>query len=212
MTIVDMPQAPSRMRKAIIRMVNASALVPQFSVGVSVDSALLSAKKNRLTAEGVAVSISDLIHHAVALSLREHPTVNSSFTEAGAITHSRVNVGFIVEMGGGMTVPVIHDADLLDPAGLAHARRGLTAAALGGTITPAQTMDATFTVSNLGTTGVHSFTAMVLPPQAAVLAVGSPDSGGAMSLTLSCDHRVLDGAPAARFLMRVGGLLGEELP
>lgn len=210
MTIVfDEPIAPSKMRKAIVRTVTASASVPQYSLEVDVPVAPILRAKDVARATATRASVSDVIHLAVVRALADHASLNASFGEAGTVFHSAVNLAFIVEVADGMVTPAILGADRMDLAGLAAARVRLTEAALNGTLTPEEMLSGTFTVSNLGTLGVHRFNAMVLPPQAAILAVGSPDVSGMLTLTLSCDHRVVDGAPAARFLRRIADQLGE---
>ena len=115
-----------------------------------------------------------------------------------------VHLAFIVEVDDGMLTPVISHADRLGLTELTSERLRLTTAAREGRLRPEEFMNGTITVSNLGPFAVPRFTAMVLPPQAAVLAVGSANSQGLLTLTLSCDHRVIDGAPAARFLAQLG--------
>jgi pyruvate dehydrogenase E2 component (dihydrolipoamide acetyltransferase) len=211
MTLVfDQPVAFSRMRKAVVRTVTASASVPQYSLAVDVAVAPILRAKEAARDSAPRASVSDVIHSAVVRSLAEHRNVNASFTEQGTVLHSSVNLAFIVEVADGMVAPAIIDADHLDIAGLATERVRLTEAALAGALTPEELLNGTFTVSNLGTLGIHRFNAMVLPPQAAILAIGSPTPGAELTLTLSCDHRVIDGAPAARFLRQVADLLSEE--
>lgn len=218
MTLVfAQPIAYSRMRKAVIRTVTASAMVPQFTLEVDIPVAPLVRAKDAAragAAQGDAaerVSISDVIHLAVASTLAEHRGVNASYTEAGCVLHSEVNLAFIVELGDGMVTPTILGADRLTIGQLAAERIRLSAAAQAGSLTPAELMNGTFAVSNLGPLGIHRFAAMVLPPQAAVLAVGAPTAEGVLTLTLSCDHRVLDGAAGARFLRQLAAqLVGEE--
>ena len=210
MTIVfDRPVAPSRMRKAIVRTVTASAAVPQYSLEIDVPVAPILLAKDSARATAPRASVSDVIHFAVVRALADHASLNASFTEEGTVYHSAVNLAFIVEVADGMVTPAILGADRMDLAGLAAARARLTEAALNGTLTPEEMLSGTFTVSNLGTLGVHRFNAMVLPPQAAILAVGSPGVSGVLTLTLSCDHRVVDGAPAARFLKQIADHLGD---
>jgi pyruvate dehydrogenase E2 component (dihydrolipoamide acetyltransferase) len=108
-----------------------------------------------------------------------------------------------MESQDGLVVPSILDADRLSLAELADRRRALTEAAREGRLKPADVFSTTFTVSNLGPTGVSRFRALVLPPQAGILAVGGTSPRGTMALALSCDHRVVDGLPAAMFLRDV---------
>ena len=211
MNAVEAPSAarPTRMRRAVVRSVLASAAVPQFSVEVDIVATALLQAHRALREQLAQVSVIDLVHRATAEALVEHPGVNASFLDEAAVRHDRVNVGFIVEVADGMYAPAIANADSLALSELAAERRRLTDAALAGRLTPAELLSGTFTVSNLGPLGVHRFTAMVLPPQAGVLALGTPTPAGVLTLTLTCDHRVVDGAPAARFLHAVSHLLAD---
>lgn len=190
----------TRMRRAVARTVTASAAVPQFSVETEADATVLREVREHLRKRDVEVSLTDLLHLAVARTLTGHPLLNASHTDEATLLHEAVNLAFIVEVADGMLTPVIPGADGLSAAGLAAARTRLTERALGGRLGPGELLTGTFTVSNLGPFGVRRFTAMVLPPQSAVLAVGSADERQRISLTLSVDHRVADGAAAARFL------------
>ncbi len=213
MTIVfDQPVALSRMRKAVARTVTASASVPQFSVAIDVPAAPVLAAKDTARSLAPRATVNDVVHRAVAATLTGHRSLNASFTDDGIVIHSTVNLAFIVEVADGMVAPAILGADGLDVASLAAERIRLVEAARAGTLTPEELLNGTFTISNLGTLGVHRFTAMVLPPQAAILAVGAPTPEGVLTLTLSCDHRVVDGAPAARFLRDLADHLSEGQP
>ena len=166
--------------------------------------------------------MNDLVVRASALALRAHPDVNSSY-EVGPsgpvlLHHARVNVGVAVATEHGLVVPVVRDADALPVSGVHDAVAGLAAAAHARRLTVEQMQDGTFTVSNLGMLGVEHFRAIVNPPEAAILAVGAvrhePAVAGGevvvrarMSLTVSVDHRAVDGAGAAAFLQTLVGLL-----
>ena len=202
----------SRMRKAVVRTVLASAAIPQYSLEIDLPRDTLEAGRRRLRESAPEASVTDVVHVAVAAALRAHPGANSSYTEAGIVRHASVNLAFIVEVPDGMVTPVIVDAQALEPHEFVAERKRLTAAALDGSLAPAESMSGTFTVSNLGPLGVHRFTAMVLPPQAAVLALGAPAPDGVLTLTLTCDHRVLDGAPAARFLREIADNIEKGTP
>ena len=166
----------------------------------------------------------DMVVKACALALREHPRANGSYRDGRLELHSRVNVGVAVateptaRAGGALVVPTIFDADEKSLGEVAREARSLAGRVRDASITPPELSGATFTVSNLGMYGVSSFSAIINPPQAAILSVGSveqrPAARGAeltvrhtMTLTLACDHRILYGAEAARFLARVGELL-----
>ncbi len=199
----------TRMRRAIIRTVNASAAIPQFSLSDVVDTRAAREVVRVHREEGRSTSLSDVLHLAVARTLVDHGLLNASYEESATLLHREVHLAFIVEVPGGMLTPVIRHAQRLDLAALSDLRRNLTGRALNGTLHPHELADGTFTVSNLGAIGVRQFNAMVLPPQSAVLAVGSRDAHGRISLTLSVDHRVVDGATAARFLSDLRGRLEE---
>jgi pyruvate dehydrogenase E2 component (dihydrolipoamide acetyltransferase) len=133
--------------------------------------------------------------------------VNASFDEDAILQHADVNVGIAVSLDDGLIAPAIRNADRLSLPELKAERVRLTEAAQAGKLTMQEAMSATFTISNLGPLGIRRFRALVVPPQAAILAVGTVAGDGRMSLSLSCDHRVLDGAPAARFLGELTGRL-----
>jgi len=196
----------SRMRRAIAKSMTASALVPQFTV--EVDASLDPLAEWRRGA-GEGVSYSDAIVAAVARALRSHPALNSSFADDAILEHGEINVGFALDLPDGLIAPAIRRADERSLPSLAAERRRLAEAAQAGTLTPEDVFSATFTVSNLGPLGVRRFRALVVPPQAAILALGALTEDGLMSLSLSCDHRVVDGAPAARFLADLVALLEE---
>lgn len=204
----------NRIRRATARAMTASAAVPQFTLDRSVRVDALMQLRERRRAAGQDGSVSDLITAAVAAALRRHPDVNASFDGDAIVRHEQINVGLAIALEDGLVVAAIHDADSHSVSDLAAERRRLDAAARAGRLRPEETMDSTFTISNLGPLEIDRFQAVVVPPQAAILAVGAarpalvpgsdpPVWGRAMALTVTCDHRVLDGAPAARFLATV---------
>jgi pyruvate dehydrogenase E2 component (dihydrolipoamide acetyltransferase) len=159
---------------------------------------------------------------ACALALTEHPLANRRYEDGAIDCTQHDNVGSAVAGAGALLVPVIRHAEALALAEIAVTSAGLAARARAGTSTPADLGGATFTVSNLGMFGVSGFTAVLNPPQAAILAVGAVTRQPvvhegqltvrhATELTLTCDHRILYGADAARFLQRVRELLEEPL-
>ena len=164
-------------------------------------------------------SVNDLVIKACALALRAHPRVNSAYVDGHFERYGRVNIGMAVATEGSLVVPTIFDADSRSLIDIAKATRELAAKVRDGTVTPPELAGATFTVSNLGMLGVARFTAVINPPQSAILAVGTAapravvaaDGSLApralMDLSLSCDHRILYGADAAQFLARVRELL-----
>ena len=184
------------MRRAIAELMTLSASVPQFTLEAT---AAVSSPE----------AISDVVVAACARALREHPGLNASFDGDAVVEHEEVNVGIAVSVERGLLVPVIRQADRRSLGELREERERLTAAARDGRPGAADLTGATFTISNLGPLGVERFRALVVPPQAAILAVGAV-AGGRLALSLSCDHRVVDGAPAARFLRRVVELLEQR--
>ncbi len=192
----------TRLRTAVARTVTASAAVPQFTVEYEVDVRGLAEMRTRWDSP---VSVTDMVHAATARALRAHPRLNAALTNDGIVEYGSINLGFAIAHPeqDGLLVPAILDADRLSLLELAGRRRALTEAAAGGRLRPADLLSTTFTVSNLGPTGVSRFRALVLPPQAAILAVAGTRSDGTMTLALSCDHRVVDGQPAALFLREV---------
>jgi pyruvate dehydrogenase E2 component (dihydrolipoamide acetyltransferase) len=198
-----------RLRKAIAKSMSASALVPQFTVEYDVPFGTVAAYRGRWKSAGHDVSIADVLTAACARALRAHPQVNASWAETSILQHAEVNVGLAVALPDGLVAPAVRSADTLDLVQLAGERKRLTAAAQEGRLTPDELLSATFTISNLGTFGVSRFRALVVPPQAAILAVGGVRPDGTVALALSCDHRVLDGAPAALFLRDLATSLTE---
>ncbi len=167
---------------------------------------------------GIKPSYSDLIHMAVARALREEPRINCRLDGQAVRIRKEVNLAFAVDLGEGLVAVVIRDADKKSLGDLAKAARDLADRARSGRLAPDDMADGTFTVTNLGTVGVESFTPIINPPQAGILGVGKIMekpvvlNGGIhirslMTLSLVFDHRLIDGAPAARFLAKVKELL-----
>ena len=210
------------------RMAEAKATIPEFTLNTEVDMERcveLRKKLKELAGEdGVTPSYNDMVVKACAVALRDHPRANGSYKDGKFELYSRVNVGVAVAAQNALVVPVIHDADQKSLGNIARDARKLAARVRDGTISPPELAGGTFTVSNLGMYGITSFTAVINPPQAAILAVGSmerravvvDDRGKVearhrMDVTLSCDHRILYGADAAEFLGRIRALLEEPL-
>ena len=167
---------------------------------------------------GIKPSYSDLIHLAVARALRDEPRINCRLDGQAVRIRKEVNLAFAVDLGEGLVAAVIRDADKQSLGELARAARDLADRARSGRLSPDEMADGTFTVTNLGTVGVESFTPIINPPQAGILGVGKimekpvVRHGGIhvrsmMTLSLVFDHRLIDGAPAARFLTKVKELL-----
>ena len=232
----------SRTQQTIARrMAESKATIPHFTLDAEVDMercmklrtelrglASTGARSHAGPADGPqgdeVPTYNDMVVKACALALREHPRANSSYRDGRLQLHGRVNVGVAVaveseEVGGdALIVPTVFDADAKSLGEIARETRALVARVRDRSITPPELGGGTFTVSNLGMFAVSSFTAIINPPQAAILSVGSLVAravvrDGAvvarhtMTVTLSCDHRVLYGADAARFLSRIRELL-----
>jgi pyruvate dehydrogenase E2 component (dihydrolipoamide acetyltransferase) len=206
------------------RMVESATTVPVFTVSVDIDMSLVAELRAGARAQRDDVpSLNDFVVKAAAATLRELPRFNASYVEGRVELYSRVNVGIAVALDDALLVPVVFDADAKTLAEIAAETRRLAAAARARALRPEELRDGTFTVSNLGMFGVHSFTAIVDAPQAAILAVGGvrrapvEDAAGGVSFrdvmtaTLSCDHRVVYGADGARFLSRLRELLERPL-
>ena len=171
---------------------------------------------------GAHVTYTDLLVKLVAATLVQHPRVNVSWKDGALERHPDVNVGLAVALEDGLVVPVLHRADTLGLVELVTRREDLVARAQAGKLRPADIQGGVFTISNLGMYGVDAFSAIVNPPQAAILAVGritdrvvpvdgQPAVQPTMVLTLSCDHRALDGARGAQFLGALADLIEEPL-
>jgi pyruvate dehydrogenase E2 component (dihydrolipoamide acetyltransferase) len=192
---------------------------PHFFVTREVDATALNAARDAWLPiaerdHGVRLTHTDLLVAVVARALRQHPRMNASWSSSAVVLHRDINVAIAVSVEQGVVTAVVRRADTLTPAQIAVQRRDVTERARHGRLQPADIADATFTISNLGMHGVDAFTAIIVPPQAAILAVGAIGDrvvavGGApavrptFSLTLSSDHRVVDGAGAAQFLKDV---------
>jgi pyruvate dehydrogenase E2 component (dihydrolipoyllysine-residue acetyltransferase) len=181
---------------------------------------LLSWQERARERTGAHITVTDLLVRAVAHALRAHPALNCSWSEGSLVAHGSIGVGLAVALDDGLVVPVIQDADTLDLRALAARRVDVVTRAREGRLEPSDVQGGTFTLSNLGMYGVDAFTAIINPPQAAILAVGRIADrvlplGGmavvqpALTLTLSCDHRAVDGARAGSFLRTLAETLEE---
>jgi pyruvate dehydrogenase E2 component (dihydrolipoyllysine-residue acetyltransferase) len=213
------PTPLSRMRRAIAERMAASFRdVPQFSVSRDVDMTAANAAR---TAAGV--SYADVLISAVARTLRDHPRLTMRYEPTGLVPAGGIHVGVAVALDDGLLVPVLRDADAKDLAQISRERAALQEGARAGKLPVEALSGAVFTISNLGQQGVDRFTAIVNPPEAAILAVGRVRDlaiarDGAVvvapvvTLTLSVDHRSVDGAPAAAFLADLAVRLEGRLP
>ena len=224
----------SNMRATIAkRLVESKTTIPHYQVTVSVrlDSlmALRTELNEQLADQGVKLSVNDFLVRACAVAMHQHPFVNSSWVDQGPSIqlHSRVNIGVAIslpaERGGGLVVASIRDADRVGLRQISGETKRLAKKARDKGLSVEEMSGSTFTISNLGMFGVDHFTAIINPPNAAILAVGQAiekpfveqdedgDSilvvGHEMSMTMSSDHRIIDGAMAAEYLQTVKGLL-----
>jgi pyruvate dehydrogenase E2 component (dihydrolipoamide acetyltransferase) len=208
------------------RMSESKATAPHFYLEAEIDMSRAVEARARIKAaagEGELVpSFNDMIVKACALALREHPRANGAYRDGRFELYSRVNVGVAVAAQDSLVVPTVFDADRKGLRQIAVESRALAQKVREGQITPPELSGGTFTVSNLGMYGIDNFSAVINPPQAAILAVGAIEErpvvcageivvAQTLRVTLACDHRILYGAPAAEFLARVRTLLEEPL-
>lgn len=197
-------------RRTAARRMVAAWQAPVFHLAVEVDMSSALTVKERVP----GATVTDALLAACARALVAHPALNAHYGEEAVTTFERVNLGMAVATEAGLMVPVIHDADRLDLAGLAQARRDVAARARDGKLGMADVTGGTFTVSNLGMMGIDRFDAILNVPQVAILAVGAttrrhvwndgePAWRPIAGLTLTCDHRAIDGATGAAFLTAV---------
>jgi pyruvate dehydrogenase E2 component (dihydrolipoamide acetyltransferase) len=206
------------------RMAESKATAPDFSIALSVDMTAAVALRERLKEISDPVpSFNDMVVKACAGALREHPRVNGSYRDGKFELYDRVNIGIAVAAMDALVVPTVFDADQKSLGQIARDAREVIGKVKDKTVTPPELSGGTFTVSNLGMFGIEQFTAIINPPQAAILTVGKLEKRPAvddkgkliardqMVLTLVCDHRILYGADGAEFLARVKDLLEQPL-
>jgi pyruvate dehydrogenase E2 component (dihydrolipoamide acetyltransferase) len=217
----------TNMRKTVARrLVESMQSAPHFylTIQVEVDALLaLRAELNqRLAGEGVKLSVNDLLIKACAVTLQTHPDINVSWAGDKILRHRRIHVGIAVAVDGGLIVPVVRDSDHKSVSQISKEAKALIDKARAGKLRPDDYTGGTFTISNLGMFGIDQFTAVINPPEAAILAVGTTSSEPVvqdgqlatrqrMKLTLSIDHRALDGATGAQFLADLKATLEEPL-
>ncbi len=216
----------TKLRQAIARrMVESKTTIPHFYVATEVDmGAVIDLRKqlNSLVSESEKISVNDFILKAAALTLREFPNINASFNGDHLVQHGHVNMGIAVAVSGGLLTIVVKDCDVKSVKMIAAEAKAMAARARDGKVKPEDIEGSTFTVSNLGMFDVDSFTAIINPPEAAILAVGSAKeiavvkngslaTGWRMKATISADHRVTDGAEAAQFMQAFKKKLEEPL-
>ncbi len=214
----------SQMRKAIARRLAESKFTaPHFYVTMSIDMDKAVESRAKLNeVSPVKISFNDIVLKAVAVALKQHPAVNSSWRGDKIRINHHVNIGVAVAIEDGLVVPVVRFADTKGLSQIAAEVKDLAGRAKSKKLQPAEWEGSTFTISNMGMFGVEEFTAIINPPDACILAVsaiqnipvvknGAIVPGNVMKLTLSCDHRVVDGATGSAFLQTVKGLLEEPL-
>jgi len=209
------------------RMAESRATIPTFELRTEIDMEACVALRAELKEIGEDVppgipSFNDMVVKACGIALREFPRANGSYRDARFELYSRVNVGVAVAAQDALVVPTVFDADRKSLRDIARETRALAERVRANAITPPEVSGGTFTVSNLGMYGVTDFTAVINPPQAAILAVGALAQRAVvrdgelvarhtMNVTLACDHRILYGADAAQFLARIRALLERPL-
>jgi pyruvate dehydrogenase E2 component (dihydrolipoamide acetyltransferase) len=206
-------------RKIIAQRLTLSAGIPQFTLSIDVELSAAMQLRERLP---YRPSVTAILARVVASLLPRHPTLNASFRDDGIWFHTPVHLGIAMDSGGDLLVPVIRDAQHRTLGEIAAALSDIRQRAEAKKLAPSELQGSTFSISNLGMLGIDQFTALVNPPEAAILAVGRSvrrpfEVEGSivfkpvMALTLSADHRVTDGATAARFLQDVRAALEEPL-
>jgi len=216
----------NRIRKVAAKRLTESQAVPHFFLTSVVDVEKLLAFRSdvneSLEAQGVRVSVNDLFVRAAAVTLRQHPEANSSWGDDSVIRRARVNIGIAVATDAGLLVPVVHDAETKGLGAIAQETVALAEKARDGKLSPDEMSGGTFSISNLGMFGIDQFTAVINPPEAAILAVGAASPVPVvrdgvlvevpkLKITLTVDHRVMDGAVAANFLRDLVGVLEHPL-
>ncbi len=223
----------SQMRKAIARrLVQSKQTVPHFYLTIDIDAAELVALRERINAdlaEGASktkngeskpekISLNDLIIKAAAAALVRVPECNAQFSDDALLIHKRVDISVAVAIPDGLVTPVVRNADMKSVVAIGREVRDLAARARAKKLKPEEMSDGTFSISNLGMFGIDEFSAVINPPEGAILAVGQVRDepvvkdgqvvpGKKLAMTLSCDHRVIDGAVGAAFLAELRDLL-----
>jgi pyruvate dehydrogenase E2 component (dihydrolipoamide acetyltransferase) len=223
--VEDFEEVPvSQMRKTIARRLSESMFTaPHFYLTMSIDmDAAVAARKRINELSPVKISFNDIVLKAVAVALRQHPKVNSSWLGEKIRINHHINIGVAVAVDEGLLVPVVRFADTKQLSQIATEVKVLADKAKNKKLQPAEWEGSTFTISNLGMFGIDEFTAIINPPDSCILAVGGIAQvpvvkngaivpGNVMKVTLSCDHRVVDGATGSAFLQTLKSLLEEPL-
>ena len=215
----------SAMRRTIAkRLAESTGPIPHFYLTADYDvTNLVSIRQQMVDMTGAKVSLNDFIIRAIALALRHHPNVNASWGEDAITQHGEVHVGVAVATQDGLITPVIRNADQKSVQDIATEVRALAEKAKNRKLKPEEYQGSTFTISNLGAWGIEEFTAIINPPNAAILAIGAAEGRPVadanrqvvvrdrMKVTLSCDHRIIDGASGAEFLKTLRQYLEQPL-
>jgi len=221
----DMPV--SQMRKTIAkRLVQSLGPIPTFYLTVEVDMTRITEARERVNAQladqGVKASVNDFLVKAIAAALVRHPEVNAQWHESHIRRFNRAHIGVAVAVEDGLITPVIRDADAKGIAQIATEVKELAGRAREKKLKPEEYTGATFSISNLGMFGIDEFTAIINPPEAGIIAVGRAEEKvvvedgelvvrSRMRMTMSCDHRVIDGATGARFLQTLRDMIEEPM-
>lgn len=217
------PQTGQMWRRMAERLSDSWRTIPHFFLKREIRAEGLIQWRQQLAARSeVKITFTDLLVKLTAAALKEHPHVNGSWTDEGVTFNSHINIGLAIAVEEGLLVPVIHDAGQLGVTLIAERRLELVERSLRGKLKAGDLDGGTFTISNLGMYDIDEFSAIVNPPQAAILAVGRisdrvvPVNGQPMicpmmTLTLSCDHRAVDGARAAQFLKSLAQVIEDPL-
>jgi len=213
----------TQMRKTITRRLSESFVIPHFYLTISVDMDQAVAARTKMNEVApVKLSFNDLVLKACAVALKQHPVVNSSWMGESIRTNEHVNIGVAVAVDEGLLVPVVRFADGKSLSQISAEVKDFAGRAKAKKLQLPEMEGSTFTISNLGMFGIDEFTAIINPPGACILAVsgiqqipvvknGAVVPGNVMKLTLTCDHRVVDGATGAAFLQTLKGLLEEPV-
>jgi pyruvate dehydrogenase E2 component (dihydrolipoamide acetyltransferase) len=214
----------SQMRKTIANRLSASKFTaPHFYLNIEVEMDHLIASRKLLNIKNkIKISFNDILVKAVAMAIKKHPFINSSWSENCIKLKSNINIGVAVSVDNGLVVPVIKNADSKSFSEIAEATNSFVQKAHENTLQPSDWDSNTFTISNLGMFGIDDFTAIINSPDACILAVGAIKEraiikegivvpGSIMRLTLSSDHRLVDGVVGANFLTTLKDMLESPL-
>jgi pyruvate dehydrogenase E2 component (dihydrolipoamide acetyltransferase) len=212
------------MRRTIAkRLAESTGPIPHFYLTADYDvTSLLSLREQLNEIENIKTSLNDFIVRAAALALRHHPNVNASWGDEAITQHGEIHIGIAVSTPEGLITPVVRNADQKPVTDISNEVRALTGKAKNRKLTPDEYQGATFTISNLGAWGIEEFTAIINPPNVAILAVGAASAQPVvidrqvvirdrMKVTMSCDHRVVDGALGAEYLRTLRSYIEQPL-